>query len=75
MDEGLLHFTLDTYLIRVSVKQGDIKYIFLSLVWLNLELNLNLLHHWWILLIKANGPVLYNVNKTLLKNLGKRLIY
>ena len=28
---GLLHFTLDTYLISLSVKQGDIKYHFLSL--------------------------------------------
>ena len=28
---GLLHFTLDTYLILLSVKQGGIKYYFLSL--------------------------------------------
>ena len=28
---GLLHFTLDPYLIMLSVKQGDIKYHFLSL--------------------------------------------
>ena len=28
---GLLHFTLDTYLIMLSVKQGSIKYHFLSL--------------------------------------------
>ena len=28
---GLLHFTLDPYLIRLSVKQGGIKYHFLSL--------------------------------------------
>ncbi len=28
---GLLHFTLDTYLILLSVKQGGIKYHFLSL--------------------------------------------
>ena len=28
---GLLHFTLDTNLIMLSVKQGDIKYDFLSL--------------------------------------------
>ena len=27
---GLLHFTLDPYLIMLSVKQGDIKYHFLS---------------------------------------------
>ena len=28
---GLLYFTLDPYLIMLSVKQGDIKYYFLSL--------------------------------------------
>ena len=28
---GLLHFTLDAYLIMLSVKQGSIKYPFLSL--------------------------------------------
>ena len=28
---GLLHFTLGTYFIMMSVKQGDIKYHFLSL--------------------------------------------
>ena len=28
---GLFHFTLDPYLIRLSVKQGGIKYHFLSL--------------------------------------------
>ena len=28
---GLLHFTLDTYLIMLSVRQRDIKYHFLSL--------------------------------------------
>ena len=28
---GLLHFTLDPYLIMLSVKQGGIKYCFLSL--------------------------------------------
>ena len=28
---GLLHFTLDPYLIMLSVKQGDIKYHFFSL--------------------------------------------
>ena len=28
---GLLHFTLDPYLIMLCVKQGDIKYFFLSL--------------------------------------------
>ena len=29
---GLLHFTLDTYLVMLSVKQGGIKYHFKSLV-------------------------------------------
>ena len=44
---GLLHFTLDTYLILLSVKQGGIKYHFLkSLVWLDLGLNPGLLGHW-----------------------------
>ena len=28
---GLLHFTLDPYLIMLSIKQGGIKYHFLSL--------------------------------------------
>ena len=32
---GLLHFTFDIYLIMLSVKQGGIKYYFLSL-WYNL---------------------------------------
>ena len=37
---GLHHFTLDQYLIMVSVKQGGIKYNFFeSLVWLDLRLN------------------------------------
>ena len=41
---GLLHFTLDTYFIMLSVKQGDVKYHFLcSLVLLDLGLNLGLL--------------------------------
>ena len=35
---GLLHFTFDTYLIMLSVKQGDIKYHFLSL-WYDLTLD------------------------------------
>ena len=30
--EGLLHFTLDSYLILLSVKQGGLKYHFLSLL-------------------------------------------
>ena len=44
---GLLHFTLDTYLIVLSVKQGAIKYhFFKSLVWLDLGLNPGLPDHW-----------------------------
>ena len=44
---GLLHFTLDTYLIMLSVKQGGIKYYFLkSLVWLDLGLNPGLPDYW-----------------------------
>ena len=44
---GLLPFTLDAYLIMLSVKQGSIKYHFFeSLVWLSLGLNPGLLDHW-----------------------------
>ena len=44
---GLLHFTLDMYLIMLNVKQGDIKYHFFeSLVQLDLGLNPGLLDHW-----------------------------
>ena len=44
---GLLYFTLDPYLIMLSVKQGGIKYHFLeSLVWLDLGLNPGLPGHW-----------------------------
>ena len=40
---GLLHFTLDSYLVMRSVKQGGIKYhFFYSLLWLDLGLNLDL---------------------------------
>ena len=47
---GLLHFTLDAYLIMLSVKQGSIKYHFFeSLVWLDLGLNPGLLDNWWTL--------------------------
>ena len=44
---GLLHFTLDMYLIMLSVKQGGIKYHFLSL-WYDAILGLNpgLPCHW-----------------------------
>ena len=44
----LFHFTLDTYLILLSVKQGGIKYhFFKSLVWRDLGLKIGLLDHWW----------------------------
>ena len=47
---GLLHFTLDPYLIMLSVKQGGIKYHFFeSLVWFDLGLNPGLPDHWWTL--------------------------
>ena len=39
----LLHFTLDTYLIMLRVKQGSINTIFESLVWFDLTLNPGLL--------------------------------
>ena len=42
----MIHFTLDTYLIMPSVKQGSIKNHFESLVWLNLGLNPGLPDHW-----------------------------
>ena len=44
---GLLHFTLDMYLIMLIVKQDGIKYhFFKSLVWRDLGLNLSVLSHW-----------------------------
>ena len=44
---GLLHFTIDMYLIGLNVKQGDIKYHFFEfLVRLNLGWNPGLLGHW-----------------------------
>ena len=42
----LFHFTLDPYLIRLSVRQGGIVSFFESLVWLDLELNPSFLSHW-----------------------------
>ena len=42
---GLLHFTLDPYLILLSVKQGGIKYHFLSLSYDELGLNQGLPGH------------------------------
>ena len=44
---GLLHFTLDLYLIMLSVKQGGIKYHFLSL-WYDLTWD-------WTLVSRAIG--------------------
>ena len=44
----LLHFTLDMYLMMLSVKLRDIKYhFFKSLVWSDLGLNPGLPDHWW----------------------------
>ena len=44
---GLLYFTLDPYLIMLSVKQGGIQIPFFeSLVWLDLGLNPGLSGHW-----------------------------
>ena len=44
---GLLHFTLDPYLIMLSVKHGGIKYhFFYSLVLFNLGLNPGFPVHW-----------------------------
>ena len=42
----LLHFTLDPYLIMLSVEQGDIKHHFLSLSYDDLGLNPSLRGHW-----------------------------
>ena len=48
---GLLYFTLDMYLIILSVEQGGIKYhfFFKSFVLLDLGLNPGLPDHWWTL--------------------------
>ena len=43
---GLLYFTLDLYLIMLSVKQGSIKHHFLSLWYDDLGLNSGLPSHW-----------------------------
>ena len=54
---GLLHFTLDPYLIMLSVKQGGIKYHFFeSLVWLDLGLNFGLPDHWRTLYSLGQWP-------------------
>ena len=56
---GLLHFTLDLYLIMLSVKQDSIKYLFFeSLVWLDLGLKPGLLGHWRTLQPLGQCPVL-----------------
>ena len=54
---GLLHFTLDPYLIMLSVKQRGIKYHFLSLWYDDLGLNLSLPGHWWTLSLRTNFHV------------------
>ena len=51
---GLLHFTLDAYLIMLSVKAPSSPFFFFffffkSLVWLELGLNPGLPDHWWTL--------------------------
>ena len=51
---GLLHFTLDPWLIILSVKQGGIKYHFESLVWLDLGLNPGL-PGYWRLIVSIHG--------------------
>ena len=43
---GLLHFTLEPYLIMLGVKQGGIKYYFLSFWYDDLGLNPGLLGYW-----------------------------
>ena len=43
---GLLHFTLDTYIIILNIKPGGIKYHFLSLWYDDVGLNPGLLNHW-----------------------------
>ena len=59
---GLLHFTLDAYLIMLSVKQGSIKYHFWSLWYDSIEprspgpLANTLLAHWLSGRMFANGP-------------------
>ena len=51
---GLLHFTLDPYLIGLCVKQGGIKYHFFeSLVCFDLGLNPGLPDHWWTLYLSG----------------------
>ena len=50
----MLHFTLDPYLIMLSVKQGGIKYHFFEpLVWLDQGSNPGIMAHWQIL---YSGP-------------------
>ena len=60
---GLLHFTLDTYLILLSVKQGGIKYHFWSL-WYDATWNWTQVS--WAIgehsINKANEPVLQTIS-------------
>ena len=54
---GLLQFTLDPYLITLSVMQGGIKYLFFqSLVWLDLGLNPGFPDDWWTLYSLVQWP-------------------
>ena len=54
---GLLHLTLDLYLVMLSVKQGDLKYHFFeSLVWLDLGLNPALPGYWQTLYSIGQWP-------------------
>ena len=57
---GLLHFTLDTYLILLSVNQGGIKYHFLSLWYDDLGLKLGLLDDWRTLYPQLIIGVIYD---------------
>ena len=67
---GVLHFTLDTYLIMMSVKQGSIMYHFLSfLVWLDPVFNFDppgrwrTLYHWYISndISHLFAPIVYSI--------------
>ena len=64
---GLPHFTLDTYLILLSVKLGGIKYHFLkSLVWRDLGLSPDLPDHW---------QTLYPLGQWILQNLWLNRVF
>ena len=72
---GLRHFTLDRYLIMLSVKKGDIKYNFLSL-WYEMGLNPGLLGHWQTLNPTGQLAVTkYNVSNLSMSSLGCKALY